>query len=1595
MRLRHRVGTTERIVEIRGGHDGLTGHTIADLVTALSVGEPDQLVGLDIDGRLHHLDEPLAPITLWEGSLLVAHYRHETASPTQPTSADAPGLPDGRPPMVVAVSGGLRAGEIHPLPAQREDWLVGRSRDCTLRLGDPAVSLRHAKITAGAGERPRIADLGSHNGTFVNAEALTRPAVVPAAAAVRVGATELHFRPAISDEHAAARVGLGANAGRVPFNRPPRRRPPLTPASLPVPAKPPDQPEPEPLSWAGIVLPVVVGLVLALVWSPFMAVFAVLGPLLSVATWQERKRRARKAHTRACEQVAARVRRLANALPAVWAAERRRRITILPDPAEICRRAVALSVRCWERRLNDPDAMQLGVGTADLAFAPRLEARDSDPQAESGAAAASAKPTESRSVQRPGAAAPEAVEAVRAMGALRCVPVPVSLRAGEVVGIVGPPAVARSIARCLIVQAAVLHGPADLAVAVLASSHKTRATDEDRAPVLQEGACATAADWTQAAQSPRSCGHWSWARWLPHCDDPAGGRGALVANGLRAANGVVEALAAERSRRLRLVVIEGSELLAGRAAAGRAALALSRVAGIVTTADAHDLPASCSTVVEIDHLCGRVRLIDPRTSAVLEPVLGWGMTTRIAACATAALARLDDPEWRTAGGGLPDQVSLLDLVGGPPNAQQLAAHWDSLPATSALATPIGADAQGATVIDLVADGPHLLVGGTTGSGKSELLRTLVAGLALAAPPEQVAFVLVDYKGGAAFDRCAQLPHTAGMVTDLDDRLAERALLCLEAELRYRETRLREAGVDDLAAYHAQHGATAHAKARAADPAPSKEPLPRLVVVVDEFATLAAELPGFLHSLVGVAQRGRSLGVHLVLATQRPAGVVTEDIRANTSCRVALRVTDRHDSNDVIGAPDAADIPRGRPGRALARFGPGELTGFQAALVTGVTPSAAAGLRVVVQDQYDIDDGHAIDGDHGAIPADPSPATDPADADPSGAAAQTAHANGERSDLDLIVEAAQGAHRLRGGLPPRSPWPAPLPDQLSVDQLQQIAARLSHASFGGGPDQLGADELSPQVEVGEAGAAGGASKQDRLAAWLVDDPSNQRQYSDGWNPADGHLVVIGAPGSGTSTTLKMLALDLCRHASPSRLHVHVIDLDAGRLTQLESLPQVGTVARPSDSERRIRLLRYLDDEISARRALPQGCADGPERPDLVLLVDDLAGLARHHDPVRETEPHQQFARIWSNGPAVGVRVAVSAGRAADLPAELAASAGVVLVHNTAEIGDALRFGLRADTTTLNPGRALRGADGVEVQVALPTPQDLETAAAQHATACTGHGDDLAAPVKIGVLPEVVGAGDLPVAGEITAHRIRLDFAMCELRLVPTGFDLHNGEHALVLGPARTGRTSALAAMAVAARNAGAQIVVVSDTPHSQLAQILGLEPTTLSDLSRQCEATALAGATALDDADGFSDADTAPCDSATFGAAESVGAPTDDPGVPAFRRVVLLDNAERVEDHNQVLVGLLNNPDTPTHVIAATSADRLRSCYGHWLNEMRACRTGVLLRPGPLDGDLLGVTLPPRIVPARHPGRCIIASGGVATAAQIACVRAPSQRVESP
>ncbi len=508
--------------------------------------------------------------------------------------------------------------------------------------------------------------------------------------------------------------------------------------------------------------------------------------------------------------------------------------------------------------------------------------------------------------------------------------VPLDLPPGCVVGVHGDLDAATALARSIIVQLATTDGPADWQLVIV-----TERTDE-----------------------------WSWADWLAHSVP-----GSSVVVGV---DGVAE-LATDDTKST-LVVTDAPAALAARTGPLRRLLATTSCACVVVVPSAITVPAVCTRVLELGaNGLGHWRDRDELSESCIHLA---GISRSAAESAARRLAPLIDPEDMAGGSmGAPRDVRLGDV--GSPDPVEIVRRWNRAGPDPTLCATIGRSADGTVDVDLVRDGPHGLIAGTTGAGKSELLRTLVVSLAAAVSPEHLSFVLIDFKGGATFDTCARLPHTVGVVTDLDEGLAERALVSLDAEIRRRERLLRTVRADDLTVY--RRNAT--------------EPLPRLVVVVDEFATLAKELPDFLEALVGIAQRGRSLGVHLLLATQRPAGVVTDAIRANTNLRLALRLHDRTDALDVVGDELPATFPRGVPGRAALRLGPDELVVFQTASCTG--PIRPPGSRLTVD---------RPSADSVGCPDAPT-------------------------ELEVLVDAIALAAGITGIDPPHRPWLDALPEVL--------------------------------------------------------------------------------------------------------------------------------------------------------------------------------------------------------------------------------------------------------------------------------------------------------------------------------------------------------------------------------------------------------------------------------------------------------------------------------------------------------------------------------------------------------------------------------------
>ncbi|MEO6826613.1 MAG: FtsK/SpoIIIE domain-containing protein [Microbacteriaceae bacterium] len=415
---------------------------------------------------------------------------------------------------------------------------------------------------------------------------------------------------------------------------------------------------------------------------------------------------------------------------------------------------------------------------------------------------------------------------------------------------------------------------------------------------------------------------WEWARALPYPGTAITGHGSTA--GVLEDTVLLKVL--EVTGRAHRQMLVGGPPFAAGTLVERTADRPRTVVTIALASRLEDIPVDCRTVIRIEG-AGAAEIVtqpEPGPASTLRPEL-------ISAAQLTSYSRTIAAHARSAGlhpgdRQLPATVALAELL--------RESRAPEGPRRRTLSGPIGIGGTGIVEVDLVADGPHAVVGGTTGSGKSELLVTWVAGLAARYSPEEVTFLLVDFKGGAAFASLTALAHCVGVLTDLDQVQAQRAIESLRAELRHRERILASAAARDIAD-EAIAGA-----------------LPRLVIVVDEFAAMIDAFPD-LHALfVDIAARGRSLGVHLILCTQRPAGVVRDSLLANCNLRMSLRVNNKADSAAVVGSELAALLPAMPPGRCVVGTdGEGQCvvqiahTGEDALRAIAVTASAGAGHEV--------------------------------------------------------------------------------------------------------------------------------------------------------------------------------------------------------------------------------------------------------------------------------------------------------------------------------------------------------------------------------------------------------------------------------------------------------------------------------------------------------------------------------------------------------------------------------------------------------------------------------------------------------------------------
>lgn len=1416
--------------------------TVAQLVDALA-----DHVRVDGPHRLWvpRLDRRLPDASLVGRSGLRFGDRVELVAPTATTRATPPVA-------TLDVIAGAAAGARFLLAPG--DHSVGRDEGRTITIADPSISTTHAGIRVEP-DRIMIADAGSSNGTFVNGRRLTSPLEVHLGDTIEMGHTTMRLDPP-GARNTDQPVG---DDGLVHFNRPPRVHRPPGERLFKLSAAP-NQPDRRRIPLASALGPLLLGVPMIAIGATTGnatvlitgAASAVLSPLLAVASFLEDRRSGRRRHGDELASFRAKLEATSAQMEKALDEELEERRLQAPDMAEMVERVRTLAPTLWERRPTFGDFLHCRVGIADQPSLSAYELPDgSDDRTRA-----------------------EVAAELDQWCTVRGAPVVVDIVDAGVVGLCGNTDVTAAIARTLLVHTAIAQSPRDVVVAVAVSAAERDA--------------------------------WSWVTWLPHVrSDVSPLTGSHFAVGEAEAtalfenvSAVVTARRAERSGRLSssarptpaVVLFVSEELRVPRTAITAILEDGSGVAVHVVWLgrSPEGLPGECGAVVEVSDRPVSLTLTRPNTGQRLERVVADLVPEDVARAVALALAGLRDV---TAGGAraqIPRRVSLIELLDLTElSPSRIVQRWQR--ASDGVDALVGCSAGGPFRLDMRADGPHALVGGTTGAGKSELLQTFVAALAATHPPDRVTFLLVDYKGGAAFKDAVSLPHTVGFVTDLDGHLVSRVLVSLNAELHRREHLLRDHGAKDLLEMERRHPETAP---------------PSLLLIVDEFATLAKELPEFVDGVVNVAQRGRSLGIHLVLATQRPAGAINDNVRANTNLRIALRMNDTTDSEDVIAAKDAAMLPRTLPGRAYARTGQAELTEVQIAYVGGHTVLGAASSDEIV--------------------------VSPLVAGVASRAPRQAHASDEqRTDLQLLVEAIDQAAHDAGIARQPQPWLPPLPPVLALESL-------------------------PPAPEGSA------------VLGLVDLPARQAQEPWLWDPeAEGALLVYGTSGAGKTTALRTIATSMAISSSPDQVNIYGLDFASRGLAPLEALPHVGAVIVGEDVERVQRLMDTLGREITRRRDAFAAVgastlsehrnSTGDVLPRIVVLLDGYAGFTSVFERIDFGAWIERLPRLVSDGRALGIHFVITADRRSAVNLALSGTITSKVVLRMADDDEYSSLGLDARvarSTALPPGRGFVGPT-IEMHVATVGGDATGEAEADPLAAIGAEmrRQHSAAAPPIRSLPLDVASADMPVPARLCAM-----LGIGHRELEPLAVDLRDG-NLLVVGPNRSGRSSALATLARS---------LDASTPDAEL-YLLAPRRSPLVDLDIWTRV-----------ARGVSDC--------TDLARELEEVLDERSGSEAPLVVVVDDGTELVDTMADTSLERLarRGRDAGISLIGAAESTAALRAYSGWIPEIRKDRRALLLNPDPdLDGDLVSVKLPRRTGGGMPPGRGYLAIDGAVELVQCA------------
>ncbi|MFD7991396.1 type VII secretion protein EccCa [Streptomyces mexicanus] len=1019
-----------------------------------------------------------------------------------------------------------------------------------------------------------------------------------------------------------------------------------------------------------------------------------------------------------------------------------------PDPASL--RSLVRTTRLWERRPADEDfgEVRIAVGEQQLALA--------------------LTPVSTRPVEDLEPLCAHALRRfLRAYSTVPDQPIGLYLRSAARVLLRGEDEAVRGLVRAALGQLAVFHAPEELWIAVCA-------TDERR----------------QA---------WEWVKWLPHALHPHEEDGAGPVRRITSDIAELEdLLGAEFTERpsfdpdavpareepYTVVVLDGVTVPEGHRWDGHG----YRNAVILDLGGSLRWRPGRTTLrlnVEPDAV-GLVRTDRSRK----ERTTPLGVPDRMGAVSAESLARMLSGFRMSLGGDiaqpLETDVELTTLLG----IQDLHRHdprtlWEKHTGAARLRVPVAVGVDGRPVeLDIKESaqggmGPHGMLIGATGSGKSELLRTLVLGLALTNSSETLNFVLVDFKGGATFLGLDALPHTSAVITNLADEVAlvERMQDALHGELLRRQELLRAAGN--------YTSALEYERARAQGAA--LDPLPTLFVVVDEFSELLAAHREFMDLFVMIGRLGRSLGVHLLLASQRLDEGRMHQLESHLSYRVGLRTFSAMESRGVLGVPDAYQLPA-QPGSGYLKSGVEALVRFRAAYSSGVyrrRTGAVVQARVASQ---------VVPWTSGwVVPRTVTPEIEP-------------EPEAEEGEEQTLIEVA--VSRLRDAGPPaHQVWLPPLTEPSPLDEL------------------LRGLRTDPRRGLTAAGWSGQGTL--RVPVGLVDKPFEQRRdpLVVDLSGAGGHVAIAGGSQSGKSTLVRTLIGALALTHTPEEVQFYCLDFGGGGLSQFTGLPHVGGVAARLDPERVHRTVaevmtlltrreqffveHTLDSMASYRRRRAAGEFPDERHGDVFLVVDGWSTVRQDYDDLIA-----KFSEIATRGLNYGIHLIVTTARWVELSAQVRDQAATRLELRMGDPMDSEVDVRKARSVPRTGGRGLTSDSKLHFLAGLPRLDgssrldDLADGVGDLVTRIAAEWRGDPAP-QVRMLPHRLAVTELPEPAPTEGGGMRLALGLDQDALEPVWHDFSRTPHLVAVGDTESGKTNLLrrVAAAITARYTPAEAKVI--------------------------------------------------------------------------------------------------------------------------------------------------------------------------------------------